>query len=303
MACLTHIHGQTRLVAEVDVVLDGLGCGVAAIAVAGVHDVVIKLPVVEHVEVGIPAGTAQQDHVVGVHLADGAHGTLVQRLEQLVQLLLVLEIVGDRLVHQFVAQNHGLVLVTESDALPDVAEQLLAGLALEQPGIAMAVIDIVARLSAGAVVHVENQVESRGTAPTHHRVDAGKTVLVLGPSHIVLVGEQPVVEGKTDGVGSLTCDKGDIGTGDVVVLELTPEVGGEVRSHGLLDHQVDHPGRVGLAQAEHVAFWVEPVAQIGALDIEFLAVRFHQVGSLDSDEPVLGLRLKPQGKHEREYYR
>ena len=34
-----------------------------------------------------------------------------------------------------------------------------------------------------------------------------------------------------------------------------------------------------------------------------LAVRLHQIGTHDADEPVLGLRLKPQGKHEREYYR
>ena len=158
MPRLAHIHRQTGLVAEVDVILDGLGSGITAIAVAGVHDVVIKFPVGEHIEVGVPAGTAQQDHVVLVHLADGLNRALVERLELLVQFLLVLEVVGNRLVHQLIAENHRLVLVAGGDALPDVDEQLLAGLALKEPGIAMAVVDVVARLSAGTVVHIENQV-------------------------------------------------------------------------------------------------------------------------------------------------
>ena len=275
MARLAHIHGQARLVAEVDVILDGLGRGVATVAVTGVHDVVIEGPVAEHVEVGVPAGTAHQDHVVGVHLADSLDGTHVERLELLIQFLLVLEVMGDRLVHQFIAQNHRLVLVAGGDALPDVDEQLLARLALEQPGIAMAVVDVVARLSARTVMHVENEVKTRGTAPVHHRIDAGKAVLILGTAHVVLVGEKPVVERQADGVGSLACDESDVGTGDVVVLELLPEVGSKIRTHSLLDHQIDHPRRIGLAQAEHVTLGVEPVAQVGALDIELLAVRFH----------------------------
>ena len=301
MAGLTHIHGQTRLVTEVDVILDGLGCGVATIAVTGVHDVVIKFPVAEHVEVGVPAGTAQQDHVVGVHLADGLDGAHVERLELLVQLLLVLKVVGDGLIHQLIAENHWFVLVAGGNSLPDVDKQLLARLALEQPGIAMAVVDVVARLSAGTVVHVENQVETRVTAPVHHRVDAGKAVLILGAAHVVLVGEEPVVEGQADGVGSLSRDEGNVGTRDVVVLELAPELGGKVRTHGLLDHQVDHPGRVGLAQTEHVALRIEPVAQIRSLNIEFLSVRLDEVGPFDTDKLVLGLGLKPQGKNKREY--
>ena len=301
MARLAHVHRQPRLVAEVDVILDGLGRGVTAVAVAGVHDVVVKLPVGEHEEVRVPAGTAQQDDVVGVHLADGFDGTLVERFEQLVQFVLVLEVVRYRLVHQFVAQDHGLVLVAGSDALPDVNEQLLARLALEQPRIAVTVIDVVAGLPTRAVVHVENQVEARGPAPIHHRVDAGKSVLLPGAPHVILIGEESVVEGQTDGVGTLTRDETDVGAGDVVVLELAPEVGGKVRTHGLLDHQVNHPRRVGLAQAEHIALGVEPVAQVGALDIQFLAVGLHQVCPFYMDKIALGLLcVKPQGKYQRE---
>ena len=124
----------------------------------------------------------------------------------------------------------------------------------------MAVIDVVARLSARTVVHVKNQVKTCGTAPIYYRVDAGKSILVLRAAHVVLVGEEPVVERQADGVGSLAGNETDVGTGDVVVLELAPEIGGEVRTHGLLDHQVNHPWRIGLAEAEHVALGIEPVA-------------------------------------------
>ena len=268
---------------------------------AGVHDVVVEGPVGEHVEVGVPTCTAQQNHVILIHLADGLDRALVERLKLLVQFLLVLEVVGNRLVHQLIAENHRFVLVAGGDALPDVDEQLLAGLALKQPRIAMAVVDVVTRLTSGAVMHVENQVETLGTTPFHHRIDTGKAVLPFGEAHIVLVGEEPVVERQANGVGTLPCDETDVVTGDVVVLELTPEIGGEVRSNGLLDHQVNHPRRIGLAESEHIALGVEPVAQIGTLDIELLTVRLHQIGSFHANELGLGLRLKPQSKNKDDY--
>ncbi len=297
MPGLAHIHRQPRLVAEVDVILDGLGRGITTVAVTGVHDVVIKFPVAEHVEVGVPAGSTQQNHVIGVHLADGLDCPLVERLEFLVQFLFVLKVMGYRLIHQLITENHRLVLVAGCDALPDVDEQLLARLTLKQPGVTMTIVDVVTRLSAWTVVHVENQIEASGTAPVHHRVDAGKAVLFLGATHVVLVGEKPVVEGQADGVGSLAGDEVDVGTSDVIVLELSPKISGKVRTHGLLDHQVDHPGRIGLAEAEHVALGIEPVAQICTLDIKFLSVRLHQVGTFHTDKLALGLCVKPQGKN------
>ncbi len=43
--------------------------------------------------------------------------------------------------------------------------RVVADFAVEQPGIAVAVVDIVARLSAGSVVHVEDEVQVRFAAP------------------------------------------------------------------------------------------------------------------------------------------
>ena len=76
----------------------------------------------------------------------------------LVQVFLVLKVMGNGLVSQFISQDNGLVLVTVGDALPDTAEQLLTLLALEEPGLAMSVVDIITRLSAWAVVHIQNKV-------------------------------------------------------------------------------------------------------------------------------------------------
>ena len=165
----------------------------------------------------------------------------------------------------------------------------------------MAVVDVVTSLTARTVVHIQNQVKTLGTAPFHHRIDAGKAVLLTGEAHIILIGKEPIVEGQTDSVRSLLGNETDVGTGDVVVLELTPEIGGEIRTHSLLNHQVNHPRRVGLAEAEHITLRVQPVAQVGTLNIEFLTIGLHEINSLHADELVLGLSMKPQGKNEREY--
>ena len=58
MTYLTHIHGESGLVAEVDIVFDSLFGSRSAIPVAGVHDVVVELPVGKHIEITIPPGAA-----------------------------------------------------------------------------------------------------------------------------------------------------------------------------------------------------------------------------------------------------
>ena len=122
---LTHVHGQVGLLLVTDVVADGCGCGITAVAVAGVHDFIVERPVGEHEEVGIPTGSTQQDDVVLVGLPDGLRGSLVERLQKQVEGVLIGKIVGNGLVHQLIAQDDGLVPVVTGYALPDVAEQLL----------------------------------------------------------------------------------------------------------------------------------------------------------------------------------
>ena len=55
---LAHVHRQLGLVTEVDDALDGLGGRLTSIAVAGVHNLIVELPVVEWLEVTVPLGTA-----------------------------------------------------------------------------------------------------------------------------------------------------------------------------------------------------------------------------------------------------
>ena len=105
----------------------------------------------------------------------------------------------------------------------------------------MTIINIIARLTAWAVVHIQNEIQVIGLAPVHHRIDALITVFSTCLSHIILIGEELIVKRQTDGVGALTGDEIDIGLGYVIVLELLPELGGGIRSYSLLEQQVDHP--------------------------------------------------------------
>ena len=225
-------------------------------------------------------GTTQEDDVVLVHLADGLHTTLVKGLEQQVEGVLVFEIMGDGLVHQLVAEDGGLTLVAVGNLTPDVTEELLALLALEQPGVSMTIIDVIARLTARAVVHVEDEIEVVDLAPAHHGVDALVAVFLPCQSHIVLVGEELVVKWQTDGIGSLLCDEVDISLGDVVVLELLPELSRFIGTYSLFEEEVDHPGGVGATETEHITFGIQPVAEVRTLDEEFLSIRLDEVMSL-----------------------
>ena len=150
--------------------------------------------------------------------------------------------------------------------------------------ISMAIVDIIACLTTRAVVHIEDQIEPISLAPTDHAIDTLIAVFRTCLTHIILVSEEFVVEGQTDGVGTLLGDEIDIGTSDVVVLELLPELGREVWSHSLLEQQIDHPGRVGTTEAEHITLGVKPVAKVRALDEEFFAIGLYQVVPLDGDK-------------------
>ena len=227
--------------------------------------------------------------MVLIHLTDGSHTTLVERLQELVERVTIGEIVGNGLIHQFVAQDGGLTLITVGYLAPDLTEQLLRGLTLKEPGIAVPVVDVVASLTTGAVVHIENQVEPVGLAPAHHRVDACIAVLLARLSHIVFVCEEFIVERQTDGVGTLRGDEVDIGLRYVVVLELLPEFSRDVWSYSLLEQQVDHPGGVRTAEAEHITLRIEPVAEVRALNKQFLTVGLNQVVALNGDEARLAL--------------
>ena len=212
-----------------------------------------------------------------INLPDSLHTTLVERLQQSIERILVGEIMCDGLVHELISEDRGFVLIAPGNLAPDVTEQLLTLLTLEQPRIAMPVVDIITRLSTGTVVHVEDQIQIVGLAPADHRINALITILLTRLSHIVLVGEELIVERQPNGICALTGDEIDISTGHVVILESLPERCREVWSHSLLEHQVYHPGRIGATKPEHIAFRIEPVTQVCTLNKELFAIRFDQV--------------------------
>ena len=147
------------LVSEVDDALDGCFGGIASIAMASVHHLVIEDPVVERLEVAIPLSTTQENDVVVVYFTDSLGGTLVETFELGIQLRLQFlgKHGGDRLVHQFVTEDDRFVLVSVGDGLPNLAELLLTSFAHEEPRITISIVDIVAGLTARAVVHVEDE--------------------------------------------------------------------------------------------------------------------------------------------------
>ncbi len=176
----------------------------------------VVLPIAEAVEMAVPDCTAEEHNVLLVHLTDGSNGTLLERFESALETCeVMLEIVSDGFVHQFVAEDDLLVLIAAGNHLPDIAELLLCHFAFEEPGIAEGVVDVIAGLTAGAVVHIEDEVEMELAAPFNDLIHAGKafaTLLItltvgsltewVGITHVVLAGKEFVVEGKADGVSS-----------------------------------------------------------------------------------------------------
>ena len=158
MPDFAHVHGQIHAVAELDEMCDSLLACTSAIAMAGVHEFVVVGRVFKWCKIAVPLRTSEENDVVGIYFADSFHAALVQRLYKGVERIFVFPVVWDRLIDKFVAENCGLVLVAVGNIAPNVAHQLLALLALKEPGVTIAVVDVVARLSAGCIVHVENEI-------------------------------------------------------------------------------------------------------------------------------------------------
>ena len=187
---------------------------------------------------------------------------------------------GNGLVHQLVAKNGRLVLIAISYLTPYLAEQLLRGFTLIDPRIAVAIVDIITSLSTWAVVHIENEIKIVGATPANDAIDALKTVFRTCLPHIVLIRKELVVKRQTDGVCSLGSNKIDVGASDIVVLEQSPELGCSLRTHCLLEEQINHPSRVRATKAEHVALGVQPVTEVRSLNKQFFTIRLNKVSTL-----------------------
>ena len=143
---------------KVEIGLNGGLLGSHPVFVEGVHHVRVKgRP--EDIEVGIPLGSAEDDDVVGIDLADAGDDAAVKRLEPGV-IDLKLREMRDRLVEKIVTENGFRITVVAGDALPYVDGLLLAFWAFEEPGISPAIVDVRAGLAAWGGVHVDHDIQA-----------------------------------------------------------------------------------------------------------------------------------------------
>ena len=211
----------------------------------------------------------------------------MERLQFGIKLRNILEIRSNRLIDKVIRNDHWLILIVLCNTLPDVAEKLLGSLTLEEPRIAVAVIDIVSCLSSRGIMHVKYYIETMRTAPADHVIQSLETILIRRQTHIILVCEEFVVEWYTDGIRSLGSDELDILLGHIVVLEHLPELCSKVRADHLLEHLVDHPCRVGLLETEHISLRIKPVTEVCSLDEKGITVRLDQILAAYTDERFL----------------
>ena len=153
-------------------------------------------------------------------------------------------------------------------------------------------------------MHVENEIKSVGAAPFHHTVYAFEAVMSRRAAHVILVREQFVMERQAYGIRSCRSYEIYVGTGDIIILESLPEIGGGILAYKLTEHFVDKPGRVGLGKTEHIPFRIKPVAKIRTTDEKLLTRgcdkvftrHFHKSVSVGSRGPV-----KASGSDKKQY--
>ena len=240
-----------------------------------IHNLVIELGVLEGLEITVPLRTAQEYDMVLIYLADSRYTFFIYIFQLSVELFYILEVRSDRLVVQFITQDDRLVLIMIGNLAPDVAVKLLALLAVEQPRIAVAIINIIACLSTGSIVHIQDKVKICFTTPVYERIYTGKSILIDRQTHIIFVRKQFIMERQADGIGTRILDELYIFARHIIILECLPEVGCKVRTHQLTEHLVDEASRIGFIEPEHIALRIQPVTQIRAHDEELRAIGFY----------------------------
>ena len=273
------------------------------------NQIVVESPIVINFEVRVPLRPGENQDVTGVHLANGFRRTDHQRLEFGVQLLLVFEIVGDRLVHQVIAEDRGFIRITGRNAAPDGDEPFLHLRTAEQPRITVRIVDVVAGLPARTVVHIENQPQPGVTTPLYNAVHEGKSLLGIMQPEILLPGEELVMERQPHGRSSGRSDVIDIFACDVILAKRTPETLHIGRADQLAQPFMDAVRRIGaLGKLKEVSLRIEPMPEVRAPDFEALPVsvdQIHTVGTYEIRRPVSPVgacRAAQHGKREGEVF-
>ena len=198
---------------------------------ASIHYFIVKLRILERLEVTVPLSTTQQNNMVIVHFTDSSYAFLINIFQFTVQFFHIREIRSDRFIEKFIAENYRLILIPVCNLTPNIAVQLLAGFTFKQPGIPVTIIYIITRLSARSIVHIENQIKIGFTTPFHNTVYTGKAILTGSQPHKVLIRKKLIMERKTDGIRTCILNKLNILTSDIIVFECFPELSSKVRSH------------------------------------------------------------------------
>ena len=244
---------------------------------ASIHYFIIKLRILERLEVTVPLSATQQNNMVIVHLADSSYPFLINIFQFTVQFFHIRKIRSDRFIEKLITENHRFILIPVCNLAPDIAIQLLAGFTFKQPRISVAIIYIITRLSTRSIMHIKNQIKIGFTAPFHNTVYTGKTILTGSQPHKVLIREKLIMEWKTNGIRTCILNKLNIFTNDIIVFESFPKLSSKVGSYQLAEHFIDKPGRIRFVKLKHIPFRIQPIAQIGTHDKEFRTIRFYQV--------------------------
>src|SRR5947207_10008634 len=104
---------------------------------------------------------------------------------------------GNRFIKQIVPDHRRFIPITSGNLAPEVNSQLPALAAFEKKRISKTVVDIVACLSAGRGVHVQNYVQTFAPAPVHNSVQEF-VARTLQSGHCSVRDEQTVIERDTN---------------------------------------------------------------------------------------------------------
>ncbi len=127
-------------------------------------------------------------------------------------------------------------------------------------------------------MHVEDDVHVIFRGPADDAIHEAKAFVVAGR-------EEFVVEGNADGIEAGVVEKLDIVLGDVGVAILIPELRSFFGTDELVDEVFNLARRLrAVVELEHVAFLLEPVAEVGAFEMERRTVGGNEVAAVGVDE-------------------
>src|SRR6266404_4786780 len=156
---------------------------------------------------------SQIDKVVLVHLSDRRYDFAVDRFELLVQRCGI-KVRSDGFIEKIVADDYRIVSITVCNFPPQAGGQILTLAAFEKERVGPTVIDVVAGLSTGRGVHIQNYVEPFSPAPIDNSVQQFIARALQSWDSCVRY-KQTITERDTNRVEARPLDEADIVSRDV----------------------------------------------------------------------------------------